>query len=295
MVVVKNFGVPVVKGWLEGTYFVPKPFDNSLLYRKAEALLRMRESVMLNSEIVEVDNRPAPPSHNPEETTDPGGASIRVVVENLNTGEKTLVLTKRILVASPPSLYNLTVLKLDAKEQSAFGSWGYFLSMYTAVVRTSPKLKIADGTSIFLSKPINGTSVTFSLVWNGLPRNYWAVLRSEGGLGAKDVESAILGVMDKIEKAETFSSEANRKEKKREGDKDKSEVVAISNHSQVAWGMSSRFERRDFLKSCLGCKDIEIPGILGGCGARITRVLPGRLQTLSWRGWWVVIGRRLTT
>ncbi len=37
--VVKNFGSPVVEGFLDNTFFDPVPFNNSLLYGKIERLL----------------------------------------------------------------------------------------------------------------------------------------------------------------------------------------------------------------------------------------------------------------
>ncbi|KAE9371745.1 hypothetical protein N431DRAFT_317650, partial [Stipitochalara longipes BDJ] len=212
--VVKNFGATVVEGFLNNTFFDPAPFNNSLLYGDAERLLG--EDVVLTSTVVEANRS----EH-----------GVSLVVENLQTGKKTLVFAKRLLVASQPSIDNLAVLGIDEQEKAVFSTWSYG-TVYTAVLKTN---LIPDNTSVAFVTPANSTTAqkpySFTITWNGASGYFWIIFFStETNLSENDAKEAIVAEMNTLYDGGAFppigSSTPN------------SEVVAISNHSTVTWGQS---------------------------------------------------------
>ncbi|KUJ08090.1 uncharacterized protein LY89DRAFT_659797 [Mollisia scopiformis] len=211
--VVKNFGTPVVEGFLNNTFFDPVPFNNSLLYGDAERLLG--ESVVLTSTVIEANR------------SDHG---VRLVIENLQTGKRTLVFAKRLLVASQPSIENLAVLGLDKQETAVFSTWSYG-TVYTAVLKTN---LIPDNTSVAFVTPANSTSAqkpySFGITWNGAPGYFWIIFGSEESFTEVEASEAIVAEMKVLYNGGAFPPIGSSTPS--------SEVVAISNHSSVTWGQS---------------------------------------------------------
>jgi hypothetical protein len=211
--VVKNFGATVVAGFLNNTFFDPVPFNNSLLYGKAERLLG--DNVVLTSTVVEA-------------TRSEHGISL--VVEDLQTGKRILVSAKRLLVASQPSINNLAVLGLDEQEKAVFSTWSYG-TVYTAVLKTN---LIPDNTSVAFVTPVNSTSpqkpYSFNVTWNGASGYFWIIFFSEVSLSENQAKEAIVAEMKTLYNGGAFQPIGSSTPS--------SEVVAISNHSSVSWGQS---------------------------------------------------------
>ncbi|KAK3373058.1 hypothetical protein B0T24DRAFT_575243 [Lasiosphaeria ovina] len=207
--VIKNFGTPVVEGFLEQTLFDPVPFDNSLLYAAAGDLLGA--DVLLSSTVLQATRT---------------GAGVELVVQNLQTGEQSLVVAKRLLVAAPPSTANLGALGLDAQETAVFDTWS-FLTVYTATLKTN---LVPDNTSIAFSGLINSTS-SFSVTWNNVPGFFWVIFFSVSPLSSEAAADIIVDEMAALHAAGTFAPVDGSSVVV-------NEVVAISNHSQVVWGQS---------------------------------------------------------
>jgi hypothetical protein len=211
--VVKNFGTPVVEGFLNNTFFDPVPFNNSLLYGDAEKLLG--DDVMLTSTIVEATRS----DHH-----------VSLVVENLQTGRKTLVFAKTLLVASQPSIDNLAVLGLDEQEKAVFSTWSYG-TVYTAVLKTN---LVPDNTSVAFVTPTNSTAAQkpygFGITWNGAPSYFWIIFFSEVEMSEDEVKEAIVSQTNTLYSGGEFPPIGSSIPD--------SEVVAISNHSSVEWGQS---------------------------------------------------------
>jgi hypothetical protein len=211
--VVKNFGATVVAGFLNNTFFDPVPFNNSLLYGKAERLLG--DNVVLTSTVVEA-------------TRSEHGISL--VVEDLQTGKRILVSAKRLLVASQPSINNLAVLGLDEQEKAVFSTWSYG-TVYTAVLKTN---LIPDNTSVTFVTPVNSTSpqkpYSFNVTWNGASGYFWIIFFSEVSLSENQAKEAIVAEMKTLYDGGAFPPIGSSTPS--------SEVVAISNHSSVSWGQS---------------------------------------------------------
>jgi hypothetical protein len=211
--VVKNFGATVVEGFLNNTFFDPVPFNNSLLYGDAERLLG--DDVVLTSTVVEANR------------SDYG---ISLVVEDLQTGRKTLVSAKRLLVASEPSIHNLAVLALDEQEKAVFSTWSYG-TVYTAVLKTN---LIPDNTSVSFVTPANSASAqkpySFSITWNGASGYFWIIFGAEENLSESEAKEAIIAEMKTLYDGGAFPPIGSSTPS--------SEVVAISNHSSVVWGQS---------------------------------------------------------
>jgi hypothetical protein len=207
---VKNFGTPVVEGFLNNTFFDPLPFNNNLLYGAAGRLLG--NDVVLSSTVVEASR-----SKN----------GVRVVVEDSRTGAKIVVLAKRLLVASQPSLDNLAVFGLDDQEKAIFNTWAYG-TVYTATLKTN---LIPDNTSVSFFTPANETQqpYSFSINWNGASSYFWIIFGSQVPLSANQTKEAILAEMQTMYESGAFPPINGPPS---------SEVVAISNHSQVMWGQS---------------------------------------------------------
>ncbi|KAK3370514.1 hypothetical protein B0H63DRAFT_402353 [Podospora didyma] len=211
MFVVRNFGTPVVEGFLQNTFFDPVPFNNSLLYEAAGRLLGA--DVALTSTIVQADR------------SNPGGG-VRLVVENLQTLARTVVVAKRLLVASPPSVENLASLGLDAQEKTVFRRSFTFLTVYTATLKTN---LIPENTSVAFTGLINST-YSFSLTWNGVLGYFWVIFFSEVLLSKAETSQVILTEMAALSQSGALPPPM--------GETPNSEVVSISNHSQVTWGPS---------------------------------------------------------
>ena len=211
--VVKNFGTPVVEGFLNGTFFDPIPFNNSLLYGDAARLLG--DDLVLTSTVVEANR------------SDHG---VTLVVEDLQTGMRTLVSAKRLLVASQPSIDNLAVLALDEQERAVFNTWSYG-TVYTAVLKTN---LIPDNTSVSFVTPANSTSApkpySFSITWNGASGYFWIIFFAEESLSESEAKEIIIAEMRTLYDGGAFPPIG--------GSTPSSEVVAISNHSSVGWGQS---------------------------------------------------------
>jgi hypothetical protein len=211
--VVKNFGTPVTEGFLNNTFFDPVPFNNSLLYGKAEELLG--DDVVLTSTIVEATR------------SDQG---VSVVVENHQTGARTLVSAKRLLVAIPPSNDGLAVFGLDEQEKAVFNTWSY-ASVYTAVLKTN---LIPFNTSVAFVTPANSTSApkpySFGINWNGAAEYFWLIFGSGEVLSAEDAKADILAEMQTMADSGDFPPVNSSTPS--------SDVVAISNHSSVEWGQA---------------------------------------------------------
>ncbi|KAH8894746.1 hypothetical protein GQ53DRAFT_804886 [Thozetella sp. PMI_491] len=209
--VAKNFGTPVVEGFLDNTFFDAIPFNNSLLYGDAERLLG--DDVALTSTVVEATRQK---DH------------VRLVVENFQTRARTLVIAKRLLIASQPSLDNLAVFGLDDQEKTVFNTWSYG-TVYTAVLKTN---LIPDNTSISFVTPANSTSTPkpygFTLTWNGVSSYYWIIFFSQVSMSADEAEEAIVGQMNILYEGGAFPPIGSSTPS--------SEVVSISNHSSVGWG-----------------------------------------------------------
>lgn len=210
--VVKNFGTPVVEGFLNNTFFDPLPFNNSLLYGDAAELLG--NDVVLTSTVVEATR---------------SNFGISLVVENFQTGARTLVSAKRLLVASQPSIQNLAVFGLDAQEKAVFNTWSY-ATVYTAVLKTN---LIPDSTSVSFITPANSTNAnpySFTITWNGASGYFWLVFGSSVNLSEDEAKEAIVAQMTTVYDSGQFPPIGSSTPI--------SEVVAISNHSQVEWGQS---------------------------------------------------------
>jgi hypothetical protein len=211
--VVKNFGTPVVEGFLNSTFFDPAPFNNSLLYGNAERLLG--SDVVLSSTVIEANR------------SDHG---TRIIVENHQTGARTLVSAKRLLVAAQPSIDNLAVLALDEQEKAVFSLWSYE-TVYTAVLKTN---LIPDNTSVSFVAPTNSSSAqkpySFSITWNGASGYFWVIFFAEEKLSEREAKEAILGEMKTLADGGAFPPIGSSTPS--------SEVVAIANHSSVSWGQS---------------------------------------------------------
>jgi len=217
---VKNFGTPVVEGFLNNTFFDPLPFNNSLLYGHAEHLLG--DDVTLSSTVVEASRS----EH-----------GIRLTVENHQTGKKTKVFAKSLLMASQPSTENLAILGLDDQEKAIFKTWSYG-TVYTAVLKTN---LIPDNTSVSFVTPANETQnpYSFSITWNGVSKYFWIIFFSQVPLSADQAKVAILEEMETIYNGGAFPPIDGPPS---------SEVVAISNHSQVDWGQSAAQLKTGFVQ-----------------------------------------------
>lgn len=211
--VVKNFGTPVVEGFLNNTFFDPKPFNNSLLYGYAEQLLG--DDVLFTSTVVEANR---------------SEQGIRLVVKNIQTGATTIVSAQRLLVASQPSINNLAVFGLDDGEKAVFNTWAYS-SVYTAVLKTN---LIPDNTSVSFVTPNNSTipqkPYSFSITWNGSPGYFWIIFASKEDLSAEKAKEYILSEMMTLAGSGAFPPIGSSNPS--------SEIVAISNHSSVVWDQS---------------------------------------------------------
>ena len=238
------------------------PFNNSLIYEAAGRLLG--DDVVLNSMVVQAD-RSGP------------GPGVKVVVENLKTGERMVVVTRRLLIASPPSIDNLAVLGLDKKEKAVFDTWA-FITIYTAVVKTN---LIPDETSVSFTGLINST-YSFGLMWNGVPGYFWVVFFSAKSLSKEGASQVMLAEMARLYEGGEFVP----------GDGSgvpRSEVVSISNHSQVTWGQSVEQIRGGFLQDLYALQGRRHTWYTGGlwcpdyssnAWAFTDTVLPGLLRGL---------------
>jgi hypothetical protein len=214
--VTKNFGTPVVEGFLENTFFDPVPFNNSVLYERAGKLLG--SDVTLSSSIV-----------TGERSTKRG---FLLSLKNDKTGAQTTVVAKRLLVTAPPSLNNLAFLSLDDQEKAVFETWS-FGSVYTAVLKTN---LIPDNTSLAFTGLLTSSSsiapgqFSFSANWNGVSGYYWLILFSESTWTAEQATAAILAEMENLYDAGTFSPTS--------GTEPRSSIAQISDHSSARWGQS---------------------------------------------------------
>lgn len=222
--IVKNFGPLIIEGLLNNTFFDPAPFNNSLLYGAAQQ--QLGDDVLLSSTVVEANR------------TDTG---ISLVVQNLQTGARTQVSAKRLLVASQPSIENLAVFGLDAQEKSVFSTWKY-VTVYTAVLKTN---LVPDNTSVQFITPVNSTNFaqkpySFGLNWNGAPGYFWIIFGAEKKMSANEAKEAIIAEMKTLYDGGAFPPIGSKIPS--------SEVVAISNHSQVTWGQSAEQLKAGFVQ-----------------------------------------------
>jgi len=210
--VVRNFGGPVVEGFLNNSFFDPNPFDLSILYSDAARLLG--SDLVLNSTVVSSKRH------------DHG---ISLVVEDSRTGIQTHLNAKRLLIASQPSLDNLAVFGLDEQEKAVFSTWSYG-TVYTAVLKTN---LVPDNTSVTFTTPANSTSTkpyNFSITWNGISEYFWLIFGAQKNLSDNQVKEAIVSEMTTLYEGGAFPPIGSSRPS--------SEVVAISNHSSVTWGQS---------------------------------------------------------
>ncbi|KAH8655460.1 hypothetical protein BX600DRAFT_439976 [Xylariales sp. PMI_506] len=219
---VKNFGTPIVEDYLNNTFFDPAPFNNSLIYGAAETLLG--EDLALTSTIVSANR------------SDDG---VSLVVENLQTGARTQVFAKTLLIASQPSVENLAVLDLDEQETAVFSTWSYG-TVYTAVLKTN---LVPDNTSVSFTAPANSSNAkpyTFTVTWNGASGYFWTIFTSQIDMSADEAKAAIVAQMQTLYDGGAFPPVT--------GDTASSEVVAISNHSSVVWGQSAEELQAGFVQ-----------------------------------------------
>jgi hypothetical protein len=238
--VVKNFGSTVVEGFLNSTFFDPDPFDNSILY--SDSLKLLGSDVKLNSTVVEANR------------TDHG---VSLVVQNHQTGAKTIVNAKRLLVSFEPSLDNLAVLSLDDQEKAVFSTWSN-ATTYTAVLKTNT---IPDNTSVtFITTPADLTNqkpYSFNITWNGASGLFWIIFSADTALTEDQAKAAILDQVQILYHGGALPSLGSTPPK--------SEVVAMSSHSDINWDQSVKQLKAGFihdLYALQGHKDTWYTGSL---------------------------------
>lgn len=237
--VVKNFGTPVVEGFFNNTFFDPVPFNNSLLYGDAERLLG--SDVALTSTVVEANR---------------SNSGVQLIVENSQTGARTLVKAKRLLVSVPPSLENLAVFGLDEQETAVFRTWSYG-TVYTAVLKTN---LVPANTSLAFVTPANSTTApqpySFGVTWNGSPDYFWLIFGSQEPLTEAEVEEAILAQMQTVADGGSFPPIGSSTPS--------SEIVAISNHSSITWGQSVEQLQAGFIEELYSLQGHQNTWYTGG-------------------------------
>jgi len=122
--VMKNFGASLIDDILNGTFLFPVSQNTSELYERATTVLG--DDVLLNSQVTRVDR------------------SCGVVLEVATPDGPRIIRAKKLVIAVPPLVDNLSAIDLSAVEQALFGRFrpGYY---YTGVVRVAG---IPDNTAI---------------------------------------------------------------------------------------------------------------------------------------------------
>ena len=215
---IMNFGTPAASGYLNGTFFDPSPFDNSLIYSKAKLLLA--PDLMLATTVLHA-------------TRDKNGVTL--LVENRHTGARAVIKAKRLLVTFPLTPANLFPLHLDELESKVLGTFTES-SLYTAVVQTNI---IPSNTSVRFARNVGPYSLEIS--WNGDP-HFFSIILAGGAHGSGSMEALqiIEDTFKKLANSEAFSPS-----------KDETpwfDIVAFSDHSGVVYNQTAQQLQEGLIK-----------------------------------------------
>ncbi|KAH8594441.1 hypothetical protein B0O99DRAFT_595376 [Bisporella sp. PMI_857] len=107
--VMQAFGAPMARALLNGALFVPSSHNNSELYGKIASFLT--GDVLYSSKVVSAYR---------------GSGSSKITLSvSSNDGHQTKVSAKRLLIAIPPTIDNLSALGLTDKERALFKKWTF--------------------------------------------------------------------------------------------------------------------------------------------------------------------------
>ncbi|KAJ7840466.1 hypothetical protein B0H13DRAFT_2366225 [Mycena leptocephala] len=143
--VMMDFNQPVVAGYLDGTMFDPQPFNNSILYGRAQEFLGA--DVRFSSQVVNASR------------TDAG---VSVLVRD-DAGTTTLITAPRLLVSFQPTAANLAALAPDAAETALFSTFAT-TALFVGVVRTN---FIPDNTSVSFVPGADAPPYSIVVDWSG--------------------------------------------------------------------------------------------------------------------------------
>jgi hypothetical protein len=225
--VLMNFGEPVVAGFLNGTLFDPVPFNNSILYGKAQDLLA--DDLLLSSRVTQANR---------------SEDGVSVLVQSSETGALTLVKAKRLLVSAQPSLTSLATLGLDEHEKSIFSTWAP-LGSFAVVVKTN--ILPPNTTVQFVPPSANASALpyNFAIDWLGVPTYHRVLFNSQvvPPYTAAEAKAAILSGFRAIAEGGAFPAPSEPAYY---------DIVAFADHTSVRYNQSVEMLEDGFMKKLYG-------------------------------------------
>ncbi|KAH8898824.1 FAD/NAD(P)-binding domain-containing protein [Thozetella sp. PMI_491] len=232
---VMNFGTPVVESYVNNSFFNPVPFNNSLVYGRSAQLLG--SDVKLGTTVVQANR------------TDNG---VSLIVKD-QAGVETIVRAKRILFAAHPSLKNLEPFGVDDQETAVFSTWANKTS-YAAMVKTNV---IPDNTSItFTTNSTVPRPYSFNIGWLGASRYLRVLFSAKQATTADEMKAYVTGEILMMAASGDFPTV--------DGEAPYAEIVALSDHSGVAWDQTVEQLQAGFMQQLYALQGHQSTWYTGG-------------------------------
>ncbi|KAJ6457254.1 hypothetical protein C8R45DRAFT_565414 [Mycena sanguinolenta] len=254
-----NFNAPVVSGYLDGTMFDPLPFNNSILYGRAQELLGA--DVLFSSQVVNA-------------TRDDAGVSVLVQDD---MGVTTLITAPRLLVSFMPTAANLAPLAPDAAENAGFSTFAPGV-LWVGVVRSN---FIPDNTAVTFVPGANAPPYTVEIGWSGTS-GLSEIFFAGAGFTEDEGKQAVVEAFQLLVSAGTFSPP--------EGEEAVAEVVAFTDHTGLGFNQSVEMLQQGFIQKLYALQGqrstwwtgaLWCPGYSSNVWAFTDTILPRLLEGLD--------------
>ncbi|KAF8215744.1 hypothetical protein K438DRAFT_1748656 [Mycena galopus ATCC 62051] len=257
--VMMNFNQPVIAGYLDGTMFDPLPFNNSILYGRAQELLGA--DVFFSTQVVNATR------------TDAG---VSVLVQD-DAGTTMLITAPRLLVSFSPTAANLAPLAPSAAETAVFSTFATSV-LWVGVVRSN---FIPDNTSVTFIPGADAPPYSVSIIWSGTP-GLSEIFFGGAGYTEDEAKQALLDAFQTLVTAGTFAPPA--------GEEPSAEIVAFIDHTGVGFDQSVELLQQGLIQDMYSLQGqtstwwtgvLWCPGYSSNVWAFTDTVLPKLLEGLN--------------
>ncbi|KAJ7215421.1 hypothetical protein GGX14DRAFT_57856 [Mycena pura] len=259
--VMMDFNQPVVAGYLDGTMFDPRPFNNSILYGRAQEFLGA--DVHFSSQVVHTSR------------TDAG---VSVLVRD-DAGTTTLITAPRLLASFQPTAANLAALAADAAETDVFSTFAT-AALFVGVVRTN---FIPENTSVSFVPATDAPPYSVVVDWSGTSglSEIIFVSAAQPLYTEAQAKQAVVDAFTTLLTAGTFAPPA--------GAEASIEIVAFAEHAGVGFDQSVEMLEQGFIQQMYALQGrrstwwtgaLWCPGYSSNVWAFTDTVLPKLLEGL---------------
>ncbi|KAL2851331.1 hypothetical protein BJX68DRAFT_254905 [Aspergillus pseudodeflectus] len=227
--VIMNFGIPQIDALLQGGYIKPKNGTGELFAKAANYIDPL--NIFYSSSVIQARRNES---------------GVELIVQNSETGEKTRIRAKKLLIAHPPTLPSLQSqgFDLDQEETSLFSKWSH-VSYYAAAVT---KTGIPDGLNIANIDPANHPGklplppFLWQLEYSGVPGYFMTkIVGPAENFTAEDAKDLIVSNIRAMGEAGTFDTTP-----------DEMEIAAFASHSPETLTVDVEEIRNGFYKRLYG-------------------------------------------